>query len=985
MLNIVLLFAALCLVVGQPPPGPRGRGPPLPNQILPLVTSLSTTTVQVIDPRINRTPTTFQPPLPNDPPVLLPLHPSLPLFLIPSALPINPVNINRTPQLIQQQPVIVPSVLIPPLRFLPLSDSVLTTTSSVRVNVTQSSIISSSPKLKKGVDKRSRTTMPVRSTFTRKDTYDKALARYLNNLEDATPEQIARAQAHNTVGNAAYNRALAVSPQNRSEEESHRVIVKHERRSEAKALSKSNPDALTPSQQRLVQYQIDADNERSEAYIQRRQNPGNMTERQHEILVSMDRVNAERSEAFIQRRQNPGNMTERQHEILVSMDRVHAERSEAFIQRRQNPGNMTERQHQILVSMDRVHAERSEAFIQRRQNPGNMTERQHQIVVASDRVNAERAIQIAADRRLAQETFLGMQLPVHTPVQRASMLQNIINALQSFFSANPFAAFNVGSISINAIEYLRLTDAQVLHRMMAADGQSLSEWGRSGTYHPLLRSSVNGSYTTIPELERRGGFCIPLHILLDPSSNCLERDLQLLHREHNLYEHGSILNGGLVASGNHWTQTGRLSFLFLTVIPDRRIFFRFPEGIYQPWPLQLPAVTLGQVPVPLPPLPERHFGETFLHALTNPTEMLRLTRQDIQTQVERNHIPPSLFDDVPVLPITRGLRVSEANVDITSDRLLMLSLARLGVLNFANNHFNSDLLVIPESEFLGISPPSEAAAAALQARKPVTSLTNLRNEAISLDPDFFLQDNTNGLAQAAPVNTQGVQQSLSLLPRALLSGDRSLSTNPLSSQPLRQSTAFENFFRTNTSISSIMSLPTTRTRTLPTISSSRPRPPRTTTMFEHFTSTSSTGISSTPSLPSTLPRDRTGIDNSPLQRVTRPIVTVDFDDDDDDDDVYPVQPIRQIPVVLAHPQDQYPRLSLSRSITISLQDFMALTTQQQEAMNADLPRVPFNFDDIDTDNDDDDDNTLGPVAPLHPHPHHQQQQLSEFVRIRDQG
>jgi hypothetical protein len=691
MLNIVLLFAALCLVVGQPPPGPRGRGPPLPNQILPLVTSLSTTTVQVIDPRINRTPT-LQPTLPNVLPVLYPLHPSLPLFLNP----IDTVNINRTPQLILEQPVIVPAVPIPPLRFPPLSDSILTTSSSVRVNVTQSSIISSSPKLKKGVDKRSRTTMPERKNFTRKDTYDKALARYLKNLEEATPEQIATAQAHNTAGNAAYKRAQEVLPQNRSEEESHRVIVKNEGRSEARALSKSNPDALTPSQQRLVQYQIDADNERSEAYFQRRQNPELLTERQHQILAPMDRS------------------------------------------------------------------------------------------------VAERAIQIAAERRLAQQTFLGLQLPVHTPVERASMLQSIINALQTFFSANPFAAFNIGSISINAIEYLRLTDVQVLHRMMAADGQSLSEWGRSGTYHPLLRSTITGSYTTIQELERRGGFCIPLHILLDPSSNCLERDLQLLHREHNLYEHGSILNGGLVASGNHYTQTGSLSFLFLTVIPDRRIFFRFPEGTYQPWPSQLPAVTLGDVPVPLPPLPARHFCETFLHAWTNPTEMFRQTRQEVRTQVEQNHIPPSLFDDVPVLPLTRGLTVS--------------------------------------------------------------------------------------------------------------------------------------------------------------------------------------GISSTPSLPSTLPRDRTGIDNSPLQRVTRPILTVDFVDDDDDDDDNPVQPIRQIPVVIAHPQDQYPRLSLGRSSTITLQDFMALTAQHQEAMNAGLPRVPFNFDDIDTDNDDDDDNTLGPVAPLHPHQQQQQQQ-----------
>jgi hypothetical protein len=405
MLNIVLLFliSALCLVVGQPP-GPRG--PPLPNQIVSGVTSSSTTTVQVIDPRINLSPTTLQPPLPNDPPVLLPLHPSLPLFLNP----INPVNINRTPQLIQQQPVIVPSVPIPPLRFFLLSDSILTTTSSIRVTSTKSSIISSSPKLKIGVDKRSKTTRPLRIKYSSQSSYNRAIERYQAHLVDATAEQIAKAQAHNTAASAAYNRAQAKSPSNRTEEESHRVTSRggHKRRNETLALSKSNPQALTPSQQHLLQTTINAD--------------------------------AEKREARLQRKSNPENMTERQHQVLASNDRRLAEVSEALIQRNSNPENMTERQQQILVSKDRTNAEISEARLQRILKPQNMTARQHQVLVSSDRAVAERAIQIAADRRLAQETFLGLQLPVHTPVERASMLQNIINALQSFFFCQPICS-----------------------------------------------------------------------------------------------------------------------------------------------------------------------------------------------------------------------------------------------------------------------------------------------------------------------------------------------------------------------------------------------------------------------------------------------------------------------------------------------------------------------------------------------------------------
>ena len=598
-----------------------------------------------------------------------------------------------------------------------------------------------------------------------------------------------------------------------------------------------------------------------------------------------------------------------------------------------------------MVPSDAQVAERAAARELRNIDPSALTERDLRILAPSDAFNAKISAERADLGRQSQAAHMGMEIQSHTLPEIASILAHILQALNLILLAYPRAAIYVGSVSFNIALLASLTVEQMIEYHIRQDAQCIQEGGRGGTYDPLLRFDIAGNFMTIDQFVEAGGFLQIVHYTMNPADNGLEHALQILQRKHNIpLIGGAILNGGARASGNLPTTPGRICQTALLILPDRTRFHRFQDNHHIPWPSNLddvPRISLGHLPDPMPLRAIPHVGEAYLHRDTNATQMRAKVVAELApilaARPEYNPILEDTWDGILAPP----LRVLNTGFTFSSDQLLFGAMGRLGIVE-ENNVGRTDLVVVSDNMLTG---GKSASFAALEARKkgvPITSKSKFNSAVHSADGKMMNREEANPSSAVRSQSRNNTSSSSSsyfsssayppLFSSSSLSSSYSLS-------PSARTSGIGGGSYSSSYLSSLTSLGASSSSSIPRLSF--PRPSRTTTtMFDHFPSMSSSGISSSSSLlPSTLSRERTGIDNVTLLR--------------DDDDDFPLQQPRRIPVIFAHQHDQEPRNSRARSSTISLQEFLALPAEQQVAMNANLPQVPFDFTDFDNDVTDD--------------------------------
>ena len=621
--------------------------------------------------------------------------------------------------------------------------------------------------------------------------------------------------------------------------------------------------------------------------------------------------------------------------------------------RKNDPSALTERDLRILAPTDALTAELSASRKLRKNDPSALTERDLRILAPTDAMNAERAAKNAELGRQSQAAHMGMEVQIHTPPESASILAHILQALNLILLAFPRAAIYVGSVSFNFALLSTLTLRQMIEHHISRDAQCFREGGRGGTFDPLLRFDVAGNFLTTQQFLEAGGFLQIVHYTVNPSHNGLEHALQLLQRQHNTpLIGGAILNGGYRASGNLPTTAGRICQTALLVLPDRTRLYRFQGDVHVPWPANLddvPRISLGDLPDPMPLRVIPHLGEAYLHINTNMTQMHAKVVADLVPLIaDRSEYIPVLTDTWNGI-VTPDLRVLNTGFRFANDQLLRGAMGRLGIVQ-EDDVRRSNLVVVSDNMLTGVRSASNEALAARENGVPITSISKFNGAVHSADGMMSREEATSSSAVRSQRrnNTSNTSSSSSAYPPLFSSSSLSSSS---SLTPSARTSGIGGGSYSSSYLSSLTSLGASSSPPLPRLSF--PRPSRTTTtMFDHFSSMSSSGISSS-LLPSTLSRDRTGIDNVTLLRLPRPIVTVDFVDSDDDDDDFPLQQPRRIPVIFAHQHAQEPRLSIARSNILPLRDFLALSPQEQVAMNANLPQVPFDFTDFENDVTDD--------------------------------
>jgi hypothetical protein len=647
------------------------------------------------------------------------------------------------------------------------------------------------------------------------------------------------------------------------------------------------------------------------------------------------------------------------------VESYHKEVSAARAARRSNSGSLSARERQVLAPLDAARAELSAARAARRSNSSSLSARELQVLASGDVFDAKNAAKNAELGRQSQATHMGMEVQVHTPPESASILAHIVQALNLILLTYPRAAINIGSVSFYFALLSSMTLEEMIEHHINQDSQCFREGGRGGTntYIPLLRFDVAGNFLTTQQFLEAGGFLQIVHYTVNPSHNGLENALQLLQRQHNTpLIGGAILNGGYRASGNLPTTAGRICQTALLVLPDRTRLYRFQDDVHVPWPANLddvPRISLGDLPDPMPQRAIPHLGEAYLHINTNATQMHAKVVADLVPLIAARPAYNPVLTDTWDGIVTPQLRVLNTGFRFANDQPLRGAMGRLGIVE-EDDVRRSNLIVVSDNMLTGVKSASKAALDSRKKGVPITSISKFKSVVRSADGRMLNREEANP-SSAVRSQSRNNTSSSSYSSSSLIS---SSAYPPLfSSSSLSSSSSLTPSARTfgigggsysSSYLSSLTSLGASSSSSIPRLSF--PTPSRTTTtMFDHFPSMSSSGISSSSSLlPSTLSRDSSGIDNVTLLRLPRPIVTVDFRDSDDDDDDFPLQQPRRIPVIFAHQHAQEPRLSIARSNILPLRDFLALSPQEQVAMNANLPLVPFDFDDIDKDETDED-------------------------------
>lgn len=536
------------------------------------------------------------------------------------------------------------------------------------------------------------------------------LARWWTHFDDCPPEM----QAHADKVNKAANNALKT----------------------AKEVSKTNA-TLTSAQQ----YSLDCNQKNKEkwykesaaAYKHRNEAESDLTDRERKLLASSDAKTAETSEAHRLSNIDRSLLTERQVTILRPNENYRAERSEARRLRHYGDRSLlSERQLSILSTADAYAAELAEAKRLRNTAPSRLTERQLSILSTADAYTDRRSAELAAERarlgRISQAAWLGAELLVHTVEEISSIIEYIREAINLYLLLHPRAAINIGSVSFDLAEFPTLSLEKMIQHHIEEDGQCIVEGGRSGTYDPCLRYDIHGNFMTIPEFLAMGGFLQIVHFTLNPSDNGVERGLQLLHRQFNpIYAQGAVLNGGLRASGNLWTQAGRICQTGLLILPDRTAAVRFPRGFYDPWPVnkaELTPATLGPTADPMPLRAVPHLGESFLHVGTNDAEMRAKVVEDVKVLLRNRGSYVPLLSESWDGRVMDGLRVTNSGHRFAANPQLSSAMARLGLENAENYHGSADLLVVTDAMLNGGKVPSNAAYAAKRDGTPIASLTS---------------------------------------------------------------------------------------------------------------------------------------------------------------------------------------------------------------------------------------------------------------------
>lgn len=495
--------------------------------------------------------------------------------------------------------------------------------------------------------------------------------------------------------------------------------------------------------------------------------------------IVQDNSKAELKESRRVRNSNPFALTERQIMRLASGDALNAEETEARRVRNVNPSLMTERQINLLASNDASIAEISEARRVRNFNPSGLTDRQIMRLASRDAFTARRARERARLGRISQAAWLGADLLVHSEQEIASILEHIRQVTNLYLASHPFAAFYIGSVSYDLSEYVTLSLEQLIHRQIIADGQCILEGGRSGSYDPILRYNILGRFMTIREFIAMGGVLHIVHYTLNPSDNGVERALQLLHRRFNPdLSQGAVMNGGSHASGNLWTQEGRICQTGILVLPNRTNCERFPGGIHAPWPANLSELTpasLGPTADPMPVRAVPHVGEAFLHMHSNATQMRAKVVADVMGLLRNRGPSTPLIAESWDGRIRPGTRVSNIGHHFASNPRLSTAMAGLDIVNVANNHLNADVIVVSDGMFSGNEVPSASAIDAKSRGMQVASLTSFTRAIFEATEGYDDDDDVNN-------DDDDIDGDLGGIPRTpLLSSSSSITVSGLDS------------------------------------------------------------------------------------------------------------------------------------------------------------------------------------------------------------